>query len=158
MKRFSNWFAVAACCILAAALIVSAQGPGSPNQALMRMRTIQDGVQTHGANVLQVGSVGTLSAAMTGSLTEAVPAPASGSTFLRAIWVEKAVGTTGAITIAYGTGTNCGTGTTTLMTLAANASNQIPLGNYEINVLVPATKALCGQTEAAGTQFRFITN
>jgi hypothetical protein len=139
-------------------LMINAQGPGSPNQALMRMRTVGDGVQANGANVLQIGELGTLSATATNSLLKLATAPAAGSIYLRALWIEKMTTATGTVDLKYGTGTNCATGTTTMMSLAMAASQIPTVGEYKINIPVPAGKDLCALTDAATTVVRVITN
>jgi hypothetical protein len=130
-------------------------GPESPAQGPIRLRTVKDGLGSQGNYLLQTGENSKLSAAVaTATLTQVVAAPAAGSLYLRGLWIEKATGTTGAVDVKYGTGTNCGTGTTTIMSLAANAAVQIPLGEFKVGYQVPAGKALCLDTDAATTAIR----
>src|SRR4051812_24728736 len=125
------------------------------DQVLLSMKFISGGVQTQGAGVLQVGEVNTPSAAVaTATLTEVVAAPASGSIYVRGVFVEKSTGAAGTYTLKYGTGTNCGTGTTTILGPVTNPT----IGFNRIEVLVAAGKALCLQTDAATTLVRSLTN
>jgi len=113
---------------------------------------IEAGVGAQGAGVQQVGSLFTLSAAVaSATLTEVVAAPGSGSVYLGGLLVEKKSGTP-TITVQYGTGTNCGTGTAVLAGPITPVNEHIPLG-----VLVPATKALCLQTDGTSTGVRALT-
>lgn len=123
------------------------------DQVILKMKFIKDGVQTQASGVLQVGEVNTLSAAVaTGTLTQVVAAPGSGSIYLRGLLVEKKSATP-TITIQYGTGTNCGTGTTVLAGPITPVNEYIPL-----HVLVPAGEALCLQTDSTDTGVRALTN
>jgi hypothetical protein len=136
---------------------VQAQQVGS--QVLISMKFIKAGVGSQGAGVLQTGEVNNLSAAVaSGTTAQVVAAPASGSIYLRGLWVEKMTTATGSINVIYGTGTNCGTGTTTLLSMSMAASQIPTVGEYKLGVLVPATKALCLQTDAATTSVRALTN
>jgi hypothetical protein len=127
------------------------------DQNLLNMSFISAGVSAKGARVLQTGEVSTLSASIaSATAAKLATAPASGSIYLRAILVEKAAtassGST--ITLSYGTGTNCGTGTTTLLgPVTAPPAGYLPLG-----ILVPAGKDLCAATDAATTVARVLTN
>src|SRR5512146_567119 len=86
------------------------------DQILLGMRWVSGGAQAKGANVLQVGEVSTLSAAVSDvTLTEVVAAPTAGSIYLRGLLVEKSTGAGGTITLQTGTGTNCGTGGAVLL-------------------------------------------
>ncbi len=161
----SNRFFVAALAILVAAMLVimpwappQAQGR-SGDQQMARVRFFDDGVQSKGTGVLQVGELNTLSAAVaSATTTQVVAAPTAGSIYLRGLWIEKMTTATGVVNVIYGTGTNCGTGTTTLFSLSL-ATGQAPvLGDVYIGVLIPATKALCLQTDAATTSVRALTN
>lgn len=133
----------------------------SGDQQMARTRFVSDGVTANGTGVLQTGDVGTLSAAVaTATLTEVVAAPAAGlSVYLRGIWLEKSTATTGSALVRYGTGTNCVTGTTTILTIGPQtASSLLPIGYYPVNALIPAAKALCLGTDAATTSVRALTN
>jgi hypothetical protein len=130
--------------------------PGNGTNADKQML---DGVGALGAGVKQVATLGTLSAAVA-SATDAqvVAAPGSGSIVLLGVFLEKATNTTGTATVEYGTGTNCGTGKTTLLILGPQtASSLLPIGYYPVNALVPATKALCLVTDGSGTSIRALT-
>jgi len=128
-------------------------------ESFAQVRFIRQGVGAQGFGVYQTGEVSTLSAAVaTATLTEVVAAPTTGSIYLRGIWVEKSTTATGSVLVRYGTGTNCATGTTTLLSLTAAASQTFGFGYYPIGVQVPATKALCLGTDAATTGVRALTN
>lgn len=154
-----------ACLLLALVVLFSswpwfaeAQGR-SGDQQMAQLRFLSVGPSTQGANALQVGEVSTLSAAVaTATLTEVVAAPTTGSIYLRGIWIEKSTTATGSVLVRYGTGTNCATGTTTLLSLTAAASQTFAFGYYPIGVPVPATKALCLGTDASTTGVRALTN
>jgi hypothetical protein len=127
-------------------------------QTLLAMQFVLNGVQVQGKGVLQVGQVGTLSAAVASNTTaQVVAAPSAGSIYLQALWIEKMTTATGSINVINGTGTNCGTGTATLFSLSL-ATSQIPplVGYVPVNVLVPAVNALCIQTDASTTSVRVI--
>ena len=149
--------------ILAATLVIAPWSPPpaaqgrSGDQQMARMRFVNDGVQALGSGVLQSGEVGTLSAAVaTTTRTQVVAAPAAGlSIYLRGVWVEKATATTGSITVTQGTGTDCATSPIVILTIGAGSP---AIGYYPVNVLVPATKALCLTTDAATTSARALTN
>jgi len=151
--------------LLAMALLVIA--PWSPppqaqgrsgDQQTARMRFVSDGEQAQGSGVLQTGQVGTLSAVIANTLTQVVAAPAAGlQTKIVGVWIESAVVTTAVVDVKYGTGTNCATGTTTLASLKAATTVPLPAGFYPLPVRVPAAKATCLLTEAAGTTARLIT-
>lgn len=127
------------------------------DQRLSAIFFVGDGVSTGGSGVLQVGELGTLSASTNTGIARVVTAGA-GSIYLRALWVEKMTTGTGSITVSYGTGTNCGTGTTTLFSMAMAASQIPTLGEYKINIPLPAAKDLCVTTDASTTAVRVITN
>lgn len=162
----TNRLLIGAVIFLAAAVLAivpwgpppQAQGR-SGDQQMARMRFVSDGVQTQAAGVLQSGELNTLSAAVASNTTaQVVAAPTAGSIYLRGIWIEKMTTATGLVNVIYGTGTNCGTGTTTLLSLSL-ATGQAPLfGKYVIGVAVPATKALCLQTDASTTSVRALYN
>ncbi len=156
--------AVLALCLVNLAAIATLVAPGAVaqvvgEQVLLTMRFLNAGPSTQGANALQVGEVSTLSAAVaSATLTEVVAAPSTGSIYLRGIWVEKSTTATGSVLVRYGTGTNCGTGTTTLLSLTAATGQTFGFGYYRIGVQVPATKALCLGTDASTTSVRALTN
>jgi hypothetical protein len=129
----------------------------SGDQQMARLRFVSDGEQTRGSGVLQTGQVGNLSAVVANTLTQVVAAPAAGQTVILGVWIESAVATTAVVDVKYGTGTNCATGTTTLASLKASTSNPLMAGYYPLPVRVPAAKATCLVTEAAGTTARLIT-
>jgi hypothetical protein len=122
-------------------------------------KSLKNGVQAQGANVLQIGEANTLSAAVaSATTTQVVAAPASGSIYLRGIWIEKMTTATGLFNVITGTGTNCGTGTTTLLSQSLAAGQSATLGEYKIGIFIPAAQALCLQTDAATTSVRAFTN
>lgn len=126
------------------------------DQVILKMKFVKDGITAQGQNVLQTGEVGTLSAAVaTTSLTEVVAAPSSGSIYLRGIWIEKATATTGNVLVRNGTGTNCGTGTATILSIGVGSP---AIGYYPLNVLVPGANAVCLSTDASTTSARALTN
>jgi hypothetical protein len=128
---------------------VSAQQVG--DQVLRQMRLISNGVGSAGSGILQTGDLSNLSAAVaTATLTRVVTAPASGSTYIRGVVVEKSTGAGGTFTIQTGTGTNCGTGTTLLLGPVTNP----PIQQYYLGVLAPAGKDVCIQTDAGTTSVR----
>ena len=161
-----NRLVVALLAVLAvlALIVVAPWKPGqaqeSPAQVTMAQKYVNAGVQAQGAGVLQIGEVSTLSAEVTNTtVTQVVAAPAAGlSIYVRGIIVTKAVAATGAVTLVYGTGTNCGTGTTTLLAISGATSNSLLPGYIRLGIQVPAAKALCLNTEAAGTGVRALTN
>jgi hypothetical protein len=128
-------------------------------QVLLSLKMLDAGPSAQGAYTLQTGEESTLSAAVaSATLTEVVAAPTAGSVYLRGIWIEKSVTATGSILVRYGTGTNCGTGTTTLISLTAAAGQTFPFGYIPIGAQIPSTKALCLVTEGANTSVRALTN
>jgi hypothetical protein len=156
----SRIFIVAAALLAAAALTIGTlPAPSVAQESAAQVRFIKHGVQSQGFGVYQVGELSTLSAEVaSATLTEVVAAPSSGSIYLRGIWINKSTTGTGSILIRYGTGTNCGTGTTTLMQLTAASGQTFPFGYVPIGVAVPAAKALCLSTDAATTGVRALTN
>lgn len=163
MKRISIW---AAATVLLMALLLLLFVPQAPivaqqigDQVLLSMRFLKVGPQTQGAGVLQTGEVNSISSAVASATTaQVVAAPTAGSIYLRSVFVEKMTTATGVVNVIYGTGTNCGTGTTTLLSLSL-ATGQAPvLGYVRLDVQVPATKALCLQTDAATTSVRALYN
>lgn len=132
---------------------VAAQQVG--DQTLLKMKFINFGSSTLGANILQTGEVNTLSAAVaTATLTKVVTGPASGSVYVRGVIVEKSTGGTGSFTIQTGTGTNCGTGTAVLLGPVVNP----PIGKVWLEVQATAAKDVCIQTDAATTSVRLLSN
>ena len=159
MKAKNTFLALLVVGLLAiAGIFLNTQAQESPAQVTMAQRFVKSGPQALGAGVLQVGSIGTLSPAVASATrTEVVAAPASGSIWLQSVIIEKATATTGLVTVSYGTGTNCGTGTTVLLTLGPQTSTSLlPIGTYSLQVQVPAAKALCLTTDAATTSARVV--
>lgn len=130
--------------------------PGNGTDAF---KAVLDGVGAQGAGVLQTAPLYTLSAAVASATrAQVVAAPGAGSIYLAGILVETATNSAGIVTVSYGTGANCGTGTTTLFTLGlGTGSSPFPVGFYPVHVLVPATKALCLTTDGATTSARALT-
>jgi hypothetical protein len=152
MKRFLNALLVVALAVLAG-VFFQARAVESWTQTLMT--DVASGPAAKGNGVLQVGEVSTLSAAVASAArTQVVAAPTAGSIYLRGLWIEKSATSSGLVTVSYGTGTNCGSGTTTLLSLAAATSQTLPFGYQPIGIQVPATKALCLVTEGANTSVR----
>lgn len=152
MNRFLNALLIVALTVLAG-VFFQARAIESWTQTLMTDVIV--GPMAKGNAVLQTGEVSTLSAAVaSATLTQVVAAPTAGSIYLRGIWIEKSTTATGSILVRYGTGTNCGTGTTTLLSLTAATAQTFPFGYQAIGVPVPATKALCLGTDAATTSVR----
>jgi hypothetical protein len=115
---------------------------------------VLDGVGGQGAGVLQTAELFTLSSAVaSATLTQVAAAPSSGSLYLGRLLVEKATASTGSVTVEYGTGTNCGTGTTVIF----GPVTVPPVGMMSVGILVPATKALCLVTDASTTSVRALT-
>lgn len=97
------------------------------------------------------------------TLTELVAVPTQVDSKDLSIYVTSVIASSSAasstaadahFTFKYGTGTNCGTGTTTLMPLAMNVANggfvwSLPPGSY---IKVPAGKALCWIHSVAGSK------
>ncbi len=130
--------------------------PGNGTTGFLDMAA---GVGTQGAGVQQTATLGTLSSAVA-SATDAqvVAAPGTGSIVLLGVFLEKATNSTGTATVEYGTGSNCGTNKTTILTLGpATGSSPLHLGSYPINALVVAQKALCLVTDGSGTSIRALT-
>jgi hypothetical protein len=153
IKQMAKAFGVTLALIVSVALLAAAAT--SPSQTLVAMRFINAGIQSQGAGVLQTGEVNTLSASVaTATLTQAVAAPSAGSVYIRGVLVEKSTGAAGTYTIQTGTGSNCGTGTTVLLGPVTNP----PVGFNRLEVLAPATKAVCVQTDAATTLVRVLSN
>jgi len=119
------------------------------------LNTLEKGAKAKGVSVLQVGEVSTLSSAVASATrAEVVAAPPAGSIYLRGIWIEKAATSAGLVTVSYGTGTNCATSPTTILSLAAATGQILPFGYQPIGIQVPATKALCLVTEGSDTSVR----
>jgi hypothetical protein len=90
------------------------------------------------------GSV--LTAALSTTDTQVVAAPAAGlSVWLTAIVGQSTTSTAATTTLEYGTGSNCATGKTTIISVqsSANTGNPFSLGIGSIGLAVPAAKALC---------------
>lgn len=125
----------------------------SAAQVALQQKFVLAGPRAQGAGVMQTGEVDTLSAAVaSATLTQVVAAPTSGSIYLRALLVEKATASTGSVTVKYGTGTNCGTGTTTLL----GPVTVPPVGRLTLDIQVPAANALCILTDASTTSVRVL--
>ncbi len=130
---------------------VGAQQIGEQN--LLKLRFVNQGVSSGGAGILQTGDLANLSASVaTATLTRLVVAPASGQTYVKGVVVEKATASTGSFTLQYGTGTNCGTGTTVLIGPVVVP----PIQEYYLGFNVPAGQDLCAQTDAATTVIRIL--
>jgi len=131
----------------------------TPGNGTDAFKAVKDGVGAQGAGVQQTATLGTLSAAVaSATAVEVVAAPGTGSTVLLGLIIEKATNAAGTVLVTYGTGTNCGTGTTTLLSFGpATASSLLNLGYYPVNALVPAAKALCLTTDANTTSVRALT-
>src|SRR5438552_18177269 len=83
----------------------AAQQTGDQN--MLNLSFVGKGVSGQGNRILQTGDLSNLSAAVaTATLTSVVAAPASGSTYIRSVAVEKSTGAAGTFTLQYGTGTN----------------------------------------------------
>lgn len=121
------------------------------DQIILKMRFANQGVQGGGGGILQTGAVSNISTAVaTATLTRVVVAPASNQTYVRGVIVEKSTGGTGSFTLQYGTGTNCGTGTTVLLGPVVNP----PIQQYNLGLNIPAGQDLCVQTDASTTSVR----
>jgi hypothetical protein len=122
-------------------------------QALLKMRFINDGVQALGSGVLQAESVSTLSAAVASATRASVAtAPAAGNIYIKGVVIEKSAGGTGVVTISEGTGTNCGTNTAVIVTFTNPVVSTIPLG-----IQTPtALRDVCITTEGASTSARIL--
>jgi hypothetical protein len=133
----------------------AAAGPVSGQQTLINMRFISAGPTTNANNVLQVGQVNTLSAAVaTATLTKVLTGPSTGSAFIAGILVEKATASTGSLTVKTGTGTNCGTATATLL----GPISVPPVGYIPMNIQATAASDVCLQTDASTTSVRLLGN
>jgi len=114
------------------------------------------GVEGQGVGVQQVTDVNSLSALVaTATLTSVVAAPASNSTIITGMLVEKSTGSAGTVTIQYGTTvkTACDTGTTVLLGPITNPQiGYTPLGG----IVVPSGKIVCAQTDASTTGVRLL--
>lgn len=135
-----------------AGVFFATYGQESASQITFAQKFVKSGPQALGAGVLQVAPVNTGVEIAVATLTQIVAAPASGSVYLDGIFLEKATATTGVVTLKYGTGTNCGTGTTTLIYVGPQvATSFLNLGYYPMHIQVPAGKALCAMTDATTT-------
>lgn len=132
------------------------------SQVTLTMAFLKQGVLTDASSrgVLQIGQLSTLSAAVASATrTEVVAAPAAGNAvYVRGLFVQSSTTGTGSITVSYGTGTNCATGTTTVLTLTAATGQTLPFGYANVGAKIPAANALCLQTDAATTSVRALTN
>lgn len=84
--------------------------------------------------------------ALANTLTQCQAAPGSGRLNITDIAVQTTTATAGTYQIKYGTGSNCGTGTTSLMGFAATAPVSTAQTQYEhlVSPMVPAaTNAVC---------------
>ncbi|HLJ89568.1 MAG TPA: hypothetical protein VKZ53_22350 [Candidatus Angelobacter sp.] len=132
---------------------VIAQQVGEQN--LLKLRFIGSGASPQGLNILQTGDLSILSPAVASStLTRVVAAPATGQTYIRSVAVEKSTGAAGSFTIQFGTGTNCGTGTTVLLGPVVNP----PVQTYYLGAQVPSGQDVCIQTDASTTSVRLLFN
>lgn len=118
----------------------------------------QMGVRT-GAN-MEAATQGSTSAAInvsTATTTQLVAL--SGSTQIRVTGLTVVAGGTGNITFVYGTGSNCGTGTTPIsgaIPLVANVGFTMGAGLGPV-LIIPASQALCITTSAAVQMSGWIT-
>lgn len=118
----------------------------------MLMTDVGIGPQTSGYGVLQTNRVVKATEINSATLTQIIAAPAAGQIFVDGIFLEKVTATSGAVTLQYGTGTNCGTGTATLAYIGPQTSTSLlPLGYYPLKIQVPAAKALCAKVDASTT-------
>lgn len=161
MKSLKTFLEMMGILVLLIVLVVAGTPSGRAmaaqvgEQTLISMKFINAGVQAQASGVLQTGQVSSLSAAVaSGTDAQVVAATGAGlSTYIQAVVVEKSAGATGVVTVEYGTGTNCATGKTTIVTYTNPLQNTIPLG-----ILVPAAKAVCLVTEGANTSARILYN
>ncbi len=159
MKLTNSFYVVAFCLIVICLMILMTPNHGAAQQTgdqnMLNLSFIGKGVSGQGNRVLQTGDLSNLSSAVaTATLTKVVTAPTSGSTYIRSIAVEKSTGSAGTFTLQYGTGTNCGTGTTVLIGPVTNP----PIQTYYLGALVPSGKDLCAQTDASTTSIRLLYN
>ena len=120
---------------------------------LMVMMFIRGGVSSQGAGVLQVAQLNSISPAVASATrAEVVAAPASGSTYIAGILVEKSAGGAGTVTLSVGTGTNCGTGTVVLLGPVTNP----PVRYVPVNVSAGSANAVCLTTDGASTSARVL--
>lgn len=132
----------------------------TPGNGTDAFKAVKDGVGALGAGVQQVAEIGTLSAAAStaGTALQVVAAPGTGSIVLLGVWLETATNSAGSVVVEYGTGSNCITNPTTIVTLGpATTSSPLALGYYPIHALVTAQKALCLVTDATTTSARALT-
>jgi len=153
MKAKNTFLALLVVTLVAlAGVFLTTQAQESGSQITLAQKFVKSGPQASGAGVLQVAPVNTGVEIAVATLTQIVAAPASGSIYVDGIFLEKATATTGTVTLRYGTGTNCGTGTTTLIYVGPQTTTSLmPLGYYPMHIQVPATKALCAITDATTT-------
>lgn len=151
MKKFFSTIGVLAVFAVLTLSVAAFQQVGEQN--LLKLYFVGKGTSAQGNNVLQVGELSTLSApTATATLTRVVTAPASGQTYIRQVLVEKSTGSAGSFTIQYGTGTNCGSGTTVLLGPVVNPQ----INTYYLGVQVPAAQDVCVQTDASTTSVRLL--
>ncbi len=139
--------------------VTTSQHPAAAQQTAeqntLNLTFIGRGISNQGTRILQTGELSSLSAAVaTATLTKVVTAPASGATYIRSVAVEKSTGSAGSFTLQYGTGTNCGTGTTVLIGPVVNPTVQ----PYYLGIAIPSGKDLCVQTDASTTSVRVVFN
>lgn len=150
MRTKSSLIVIAVLVVLS---VVGLMAQQSGDQNTLNLSFVGRGASARGIKVLQTGDLSSLSSAVaTATLTKAVTAPTTGSTYIRAVLVEKATATTGSFTIQTGTGTNCGTGTTVLLGPVVN----MPVQQYYMGLQAPAGKDVCIQTDASTTSVRLM--
>ncbi len=111
------------------------------------------GPPANAAGILQVKELNKATDINSATLTQIIAAPAAGSIYVDGIFLEEATATTGKVTLEYGTGTNCGTGTTALAYLGPQTSTSLlALGYYPLKIQVPAGEALCAEVDATTTE------
>jgi hypothetical protein len=119
-------------------------GGTSPNVTLT-VTLIGDGGPRYDAQPVK-----TITAAVAGARAELVAAPATGEqVYIDSVLVEKVSGAA-TFTLTYGTGTSCGTGTTTVLGPVTNPQ----IGLNPLGLKIPAAKALCLETDGANTSVR----
>lgn len=112
-----------------------------------------------GANMVNVAQGSATAPINVSTATTTQLVALSGSTQTYVTGLAVIAGGTGNITLVYGTGTNCGTGTTSLsgaIPLIANAGFTLGSGLGPV-VVVPAGQALCVTTSAAVQMSGFVT-
>jgi hypothetical protein len=112
-----------------------------------------------GANSVNIAQGSATAAINVSTATTTQIVALSGSTVTYVTGLAVIAGGTGNITLVYGTGSNCGTGTTSLsgaIPLIANAGLTLGSGLGPV-VVVPAGQALCVTTSAAVQMSGFVT-